>query len=287
VGGDFIFNVRSLTTTSTLINTGSLVEVKGSHYYISEGDFVVTDGNNVQSLMHDRIRRLFVSEFDTKSRHSAFVIHQRELKEIWVCIPTARPATSPADSASMAFVYSYRDETWSRRTLPDVKHADYGPLAFTQRTWDNWAPGSWNDSIGYWQQGASTAFNHSVIGVINAIGGDAAALINLDLTNQEEIVSSFVERISMPLEDVHDIVSIQAVYPLIESTSPVDITLGMQGNVGAPIQWKPTHRFYPGLGRKLDIRLTGELISWRVSSVDGGRFTLTGLDLEYVDAGFR
>lgn len=281
VGGDYVFRIRSLSSTTTLINTNSIVEVKGEHIFISEGDVVRSDGNAIVSLMHNRLRKRFASDFNDNARDAAFVVHNREFKEVWCCIPVQN-----SEEADAAWIYNYRDDTWSVRDLPNVVSADYGPLNAAQRTWDNWTQETWDTSVGLWNQGTSTAFDNNVMGVIKA-GDEAASLVILDMLNSETVVETYLERISQPIADIHDVVSIQAVYPLIAGVAEVLIQVGFQDHVGGPITWKPAQSFRPSIDRKVDLRATGELISWRIKSVDGGAFTFSGLDLELVSAGWR
>jgi len=275
-GGDFVFNIRSLTESANLVNTNSISEAKGTHIFISEGDVVANDGNQIRSLMHQRVRRRFASDFNELARDSAFTIHQRESKEIWCCIPSNNYA-----QAIQAWIYNYRDDTWAVRDLPFIVSADYGPINLAQRTWDSWAPSSWEDSVGWWNQGTSTPFDHIIIGVDNS---DPAQMLALDQGSSVPY-TCFIERISFPLTSVHDVITIQSIFPLIEGLGVVEIQFGFQNQAGDSIRWKPWQQFRPGVDRKIDIRVTGELISWRMRS--DSAFKLTGFDLQYVPAGFR
>jgi len=76
-------------------------------------------------------------------------------------------------------------------------------------------------------------------------------------------------------------------YPHVKGTSPVSIQVGSQLIPDGPINWKPETLFTPGIDRKIDIRTTGLLHSWRVSSVGQGTWEFSGMDIEYENSGVR
>ena len=65
------------------------------------------------------------------------------------------------------------------------------------------------------------------------------------------------------------------------------IQVGSQQHAEDTITWKPPIRFYSGRQRKVDMRVTGELFSFKVSSTGIGTFEMSGMDVEYVMAGSR
>jgi hypothetical protein len=77
------------------------------------------------------------------------------------------------------------------------------------------------------------------------------------------------------------------VYPYVEGTSKLEFRFGSQQHAGGPVAWAGGFReFTPGVDRKIDIRTTGELHAYEVRSKDGS-FRLTGMDIEFSEAGAR
>ena len=77
------------------------------------------------------------------------------------------------------------------------------------------------------------------------------------------------------------------IYPHISSSGDVSIQIGSQQFVGGSVNWEDPQIFNPDEQRKLDFRTTGELFCWRVSSIGNARFTISGIDFEYSNAGLR
>jgi len=279
VGGDYVFRIRHLTTTQACVNTNSLVEVKGLHYFISDGDICYTDGNTVESLIHNKFRIAFRNRYNQAARETSFAVHNRYIKEIWFCV-----AENESTHANTAYIYNYRDDTWAQRDLPDVVYADYGQLGTSEETWDS-AVGSWDTDPLRWDAGQATPFNESMLGVLAGAPGKLVKLDQAD--NVEDRFRTVVERTDFPIDGHDEVVSIQSIYPFISGGSKVVIQAGSQDYTGGPVRWKPPATFLPGHQRKVDIRTTGSLFAFRVESDEPGGFALVGMDVEYVPAGRR
>ena len=67
----------------------------------------------------------------------------------------------------------------------------------------------------------------------------------------------------------------------------MSIQIGSQDYAGAPVRWKQETTFNPQTQRKIDVRTTGELHCWRIKSIDGDSFEMSGMDIEYENSGAR
>ncbi|MCK4710640.1 MAG: hypothetical protein KAU21_18645, partial [Gammaproteobacteria bacterium] len=65
------------------------------------------------------------------------------------------------------------------------------------------------------------------------------------------------------------------------------IQIGSQEIAGGAVTWEDSVTFTPDTDRKVDIKSTGALHCWRVSSVGTGHFDISGLDFDGVYAGAR
>jgi len=61
----------------------------------------------------------------------------------------------------------------------------------------------------------------------------------------------------------------------------------MHEYTGSNIVWSSPFVFDPATDRKIDLRVTGKLVAWRVLSIGTGLFRLSGFDCEYANAGQR
>ena len=280
----FVWRFRHLETTSGLINKDCCVQVKQNHFYISDGDIVRNDGNQVTSIMHKRIRERFVGNINVENFNNSYALKNDIAKEIWFCVPEG-------DSVfpNTAYIYNWKDDTWFVRDLnPEVIFMSYGPnLDKPPRTWDSWTE-TWDTATGVWGNDFRTPLNNTLVGIIKPVSGSELIIIDSDENDNAEEYLSFIERTGFPLEGIDTVTTIQSLYPHMEGTVNVRVRLGSQRHANAPIEWKPYVSFNPSTDRKVDIRSTGELHAFRFEAeTDEGEWSVSGMDVEYVIDGAR
>jgi len=102
------------------------------------------------------------------------------------------------------------------------------------------------------------------------------------------LFDTMIERIGIPLEGYDRVTTITRVYPHMDGPGKCFIQVGSMDFPGSPTRWKQAVEFDPEKDRKIDIRTTGELHCFRIFANDiRSTWRITGLDIEYVDAGLR
>jgi len=279
-GGEFIWSRRELSNSVGLLNRNCLVEVEGAHYFISNGDIMKNDGTNIGSILRGRLQRQFNEGFNALKFRRAFATKNQNTKEIWFCIPF-----DSSDYPSIAYVYNWADDSWAIRDLPvSTAFAAYGLQPNPVVNWETWG-GTWDTQTKVWSSNNNSPLSSVIIGVTNS----PAALKVLEPDNYRDSgdLHSVVERTNFPLEGINETTTLVKLYPHVKGTSPVSIQVGSQLIPDGPINWKPETLFTPGIDRKIDIRTTGLLHSWRVSSVGQGTWEFSGMDIEYENSGVR
>ena len=267
-----------------MISAESVVEVKGSHYFIGNGDIFVNDGNTIKSLLHNRIQKLFISDYDADHYESSFTLVSKSNSEIWFCVPSHGSPTP-----TKAYIYNWNDDTWSIRDLPGVPYASYGPVSKLHLVWGH-INETWKGYDQLWAQSQSTPMDGAIAGILPAPIGGKAKLILLEtsLGLNESPFYTNIERVGYALEGLVETTTITNIYPHIDGKTDMYIQVGSQDRPGAPIRWKPAIKFNPEFDRKVDIRTTGELHCFRffANSVVSS-FNLSGMDIIYARAGKR
>lgn len=128
-----------------------------------------------------------------------------------------------------------------------------------------------------------TASGDMLIGVRH----DKHNLEMLDLSSASGDLNATIERTDLPMAGLDVVTTITRLYPHIQGTEPVRISAGSQDFAGSPIRWKGFVDFNPATDRKVDIRTTGELHCWKVESLGTGYWKMSGIDIEYEEAGYR
>jgi hypothetical protein len=278
VGGEFIWKRRLLTDNYGLIAKNCLVEALGVHYFMSDGDVMMNDGNSVQSILHGKIKSAYVDNLDGSSYATSFAVVNSIMKEIWFCYPQ-NGQTLP----STAIIYNYVDGTLAIRDLRGTHTAaTIGPVLSAPITWATVAD-SWTSINQIWSYDPTSRFSNGMVGVDRI----TSSIYSFEVDDGSTTQNTVLERQSMAVEGQEIAITTVSLYPHLTCAGSVSIQLGSQSFVGAPIRWKPAVLFDPNTMRKVDIRSTGTLLSWRITSVGTVPFTLTGMDIEYVVNGVR
>ena len=285
VGGQYVWQIRHLTSSVGLLSRDCIVEVKGKHFLIGDGDILVNDGVSVTSLLHNRIRKRFMSTLNVESFHKSYVVKNSALNEVWFCVPEVGH-----ELPNVAYVYNWSDDTWSIRYIPECTHANYGSESTPSLKWEDYT-GSWDSASSPWGARQITPMDDTIIGCTSPKGvGESGKLLLLDVTETSNIYSydTIIERVGFALEGLNNTTTITRVYPHANGSGALYIEVGSQEYPGSPINWKDAVLFRPGVDRKVDIRSTGELHCFRFSSSsDSGYWELSGVDIEYTLAGTR
>ena len=278
VGGEFVWASNVLTTSYGLLAKNCVVESKGYHYFLSNGDILKTDGNSLVSVLHNQMQTQLVGNIDPIYYMNSFAFANPITEEIWFCIPQAGH-TLP----NIAFVINTQDDLVSMRSIPNTTTGlNFGPNLQIPILWSN-VLGGWDENANNWTYDPTSIFSRTIVSTNNV----NSAIISLELDDLNTTQNTLLERLSFPVEGKEVVTTTQSVFPQITSQAPVLIQLGSQQFVAGPIAWKPPVSFDPNTMRKVDIRTTGKLLSWRIYSTGTLPFTLTGLDIQYVVNGLR
>lgn len=296
IGGQYLWQIRTHTSTFGLISKDCIVEVAGIHYFIGQEDIYTYDGNSLVPMLHNILITRFTQLFDKSKASNAYAVVYDTLDEIWFCIPTY----GTNDYASIAFVHNWRDKSWTIIDLPNgiSRDLDYGPVSFTAQTWEN-RPNQWSQSNDRWSTSSSTVVRQTLVGIQGpgeyGVSDNIGRLIVIDPSFSTQVFTDFpstpnIVREGFPIGDLGAVTTITRVYPKMQGDAKVWISIGAQDYPGSPIRWKPAVLFDSNFDRKIDVRSTGELHCFKVESFDNTNeqtWELSGWDVEYVYAGAR
>ena len=279
-GDEFVFNNQELTSSYGLISSETIVEIESRHYFLSDGDILVNDGNAVTSIAHNRIRRRLNARINAAFYDRSFVIANKANKEIWFCVPE-----DASEYANVAYIYNWVDDTWAIKQLANnIAYTDYGTLVTPSVTW-NTVQGTWDTIKISWGSSVKTPLNETVVGV-SVIDSSLVVLNPLNNTSGVDL-NSRIERTDYPLESHRQVTTLTQVIPHMRGSGDVNIQIGSQQYAGAPVNWEPVTTYNPATDRKIDIRSTGLLHAWRIDSVGKGQWSLSGMTFSYALAGER
>lgn len=282
-GGSWVWNFRKQAFNIGALARDCVTEVNGSHFVFGDGDIVIFDGNSVNSIVNDRIRRRINSSISTDHFLNSYVVQHREKKEVWACFPE-----NGHEYPNLAYIWNWENNTWSLRELDDITHIAFGGINAIQDeddgTWDEGENTNWDNDELPWNSKPYIPFANTLIGA--QLNGDFKQL-DPRLNKSSNVVNTFFERTDLAIDSQQVVTSIDRVYPNVEGGGLLSIEVGSQQMAGGPVTWKPMQNFNVGFDRKIDIRTTGELHAIRVSANTSSAFRFSGIDIEYTPAGRR
>ncbi|RLB98768.1 MAG: hypothetical protein DRH90_21435 [Deltaproteobacteria bacterium] len=278
-GDEFVWRRRSLSATVGLLSKDCVVEVKGKHYLMTDGDIVVNDGNSIVSIAHNAIQNRIKISINTEFVDRSFAVSIDAHKEIWFCVPEG-----DSENVNIAYIYQWKEQTWAIRDLPSgTAFIIAAPESTDAEGWED-ANVTWASRIDRWSDGVSrVSFDELPYGV-NAVNSD---LQLLQTPAPIEDLGTILERTDLGLIDQVAVTTITRLYPHIRGSEPVRIQVGSQDFPGSAVRWKPYNIFDPTKDRKVDVRTTGALHAYRVMSEGKGEFRFSGVDVEYEQDGVR
>ncbi|RLD75153.1 MAG: hypothetical protein DRJ15_17380, partial [Bacteroidetes bacterium] len=70
---EYVWRRRELSSTIGLLTTNCVVEIKGTHFLLGDSDVVTNDGNQINSIAHNRIRKDLFTKIDTDNFNRCYV----------------------------------------------------------------------------------------------------------------------------------------------------------------------------------------------------------------------
>lgn len=280
VGDEFVWRKRQISTIAGLLAKDCVVEVEGYNAFIANGDIIKNDGRQLVSLMNNRLRKNFAASIDTTNFKNSYAIKLKHENEIWFCVPFTGSVT-----ANVAYVYNWLDDTWSVKDIPDnIAHMAYTRVSPNLDQWDG-AVGTWDTDPDIWNGVGDSPFLNGMVGVNPTAG---AALFDLFSNTYVNPINTTIERVGLMFDQTDVKVStITRVYPHIQGSGTLTIEIGSHDFANSAVRWKPPIIFNPSTDRKIDVRSTGELHAYRLTSIGNNSFAFNGLTFEYEDNGVR
>ena len=277
---EFVWRRVEVSQTTGVFAKDVVTEVRGIHYFITDGDIVSFNGNTLKSIINNRLRRRMQANMNVSAYKNSYIVRNTVRNEIWFCVPE-----DTAELPNIAYIYNWQNDSWSLRELPeDIAFANYGAQAVPQVTWNNWQ-GTWNSQLSPWSNSQLSPMDDTVIGVKPT--PSELHILDPYASPSDNSFNTVIERTNYAIGGLRQTVHVSRIFPKLEGGGTVKITLGAQDYPNSPVRWKPSQIFDINTDRKLDIRVTGELLAYRIESASSSGFRLSGIDFEYALAGER
>lgn len=305
-GSSFVFNFRRLFPSGGVVNTNCVAEVDGKHFVFGEDDFYMHDGISKKSLADGRIRRHVYKTLDRAKLNSCFVLHDPVSNLIFFCYASKETTVGYVNTqfANKAAIYNYRADTWAFMDLPNVVGAGSINLDLSENLellngpgiddlYDTTtvSPGATSPLLTVMLGATSTAQGLGASRVY-AVDLPEAGVVQLD-PEPETIKTAWVERTGIDLDDpglglkLRTYKVINGIVPQIESSIPVRWRTGSADKPNDAPVWYSDREFDPHNDYKIDLRVAGRYLAYRVDVEGSEQFKFSAFDADVAPLSHR
>ena len=307
VGGTFVFNFRKLFNDAGIVNQNCVAEVEGRHYCFGQSDIYVHDGTTKTSICDERVRDFIFNNMNSKNVDRYFVHHDPVNNEIYFCYQSGDEFVQfpNAGRCNRGAVYNYRNNTWSFVDLPNVSSgtvinvntvSTYAEA--TNKTYDSVGGSYYDQEDGYNRQSVMVGEADSDDGISSdkVYGLDAADNGKMSFNIDTEATKGVtLERVGIDMDDLQQELTgykvIRSINPQIrtDNNSLTEITVEF-GAADIPVNdptYSETRTFDISTDYKIDSRISGRYLSYKITFSDNKDFEFSGFDMDVVTTGRR
>lgn len=307
-GSSIVFNFRRLFPNGGIFNTNCVVEIEGKHFVFGEEDLYVHDGVSKQSIADGRVRRFVYTSLNRSKRSAAFVMHDSVSNLVYFCYNTLSDEVKWRNSqfCNQAAVYNYRTDTWSFMDLPNIVGGAESNVDLQANTYPQVGSAYevYNSSYVSFEGakpnitialGITDVVNGLTESRVYAVDLPASSLTNLPVS-PETRTFSLVERVGIDLDDPGTGLPIRAYKTITEivpqasfdaSGSSFTWEVGSADLPNAAVVYRTSTVFDPTVDYKIDTKVSGRYLAYRVTSDSLENFKLTGFDANIVSTSKR
>lgn len=280
-GGTFIEQFTKVLGTSGAMNLNCVVEIDGYHVVLTGSDVIVHDGQSAKSVLDKLMRRTLFQLIDASNYGLCFVFKNPFVNEVWICFPQAGSTV-----CDMALVWNYVDRTTTFRQIPNLSHANYGPVetGLSQPWSSDSAP--WSTDTTTW---AGAEFSPDSARAIMASSNGKLYLVDSSTAFDGVAPMAYLERRALPVAAPEAMKTITSIRPRIFGTPGETLTIKVGGTNDDPYA-DPTYdavaTFIIGQQVPVDV-----MSSWRYPAIrfenngTANRWRLDSYDVIYESGG--
>ena len=307
VGGAFIFNFRKIFDNCGVVNANCIVEHEGKHFVFDNDDIYMHDGLSKSSICDKRVRNYIFSGIDKSKISKCFVHLNKNLEEIYFCYHSGDDLAvfTDGDFCNRAAVYNYRSDTWSFMDLPNTVSGGASNVN-TVETYTNTTltyketGGTYHEQESQFAQ-FSLMVSRAYTGAYETISTNR--VVGIDLVNKGNLarlsVSEFnfpmvAERVGIDLDEAQIPLSgykvINRIYPqasTVSSDPEIYFEFGATNLATEVTNFNPGIVFNMATEYKVDTRMSGRYLSYKVGTATPKDFALSGFDIDLQIVGRR
>ncbi len=219
----------AFSTTGILTRHGVADVGRGRHLVVTDGDIILTDLVDRQSICKGRMADYVFRQMNTDYYESTFVLHDRAANATLVAFPTG-----DADTCDRGVVYSHDFDSWEPVELPDVSCGAVGIVS------DTTGSQAWNDDSDTWDSD-NTLWNEATFSLANEVlvvgEPGTPAMTQLDTSDAVAIDATLTKQ-DMALGDPDRVKLVRAVHvDVADGYGTLYVRVGARNSQSDSITW--------------------------------------------------
>lgn len=280
IAGNFVFRFRKFLTTSGILHTNCAAEYLGNAVVLTDGDVVLTNGQQVESLVDKKMKNWLFSQIDATNFDKCFVVSSISRNQVWICIPEAGET-----EATLALVWDANDNRFGIRELsPKAAYIARGLKSELESTSQDW-----NTDTDTWDSD-TTIWNTTVFSPTDD------TLVQCDRVNTKfyEVgkgntyagsnIATRIEKRALDLDFPDNIKLVRQLTPRIvgDVGVVVQIQIGYANDDSDVVTWKPAIAYTIGQTQRLNVLAQGKYIAVKAySEADQSAWQCLGFDFVF------
>lgn len=307
IGGQLIYDFRKRFNDRGIINTNCVVEVDGLHYVFDTDDIYIHDGASPRSIVHGKNKDFIFGSLRPEYKNLFFVVYDKTLDEVhfnYVSEDRLIGFRGATTGCNRSAVYNVRYGTWTFYDLPNVTDSTVASVT-TGLTYEDMDTTLYSEFAGTYI-GDDDEFQKHLLYVSNrdtGLGLTATRVLGLDLATrgklakpiaQETLKPAFIERVGIDMDEngspLTSYKSLLGFYPQIGidgEPDTVSFQFGATDVTGLQPAWNLPQTFNPSEDNKLDVRVAGRYLAYRLYHSGLSDFAFSGFDVRVTRRGMR
>lgn len=283
IGGDDIFSFRQVFSQIGLLTERCALAIGSQHLVWTDQDIVLHDGNNAQSILDKRARRWLFSRINQAAFKRCFAVADFRERTAYFCFPE-----SGHSWPSLKLCWNWTDDTLHVEDMGGEKTwADTGIIPSAGTTFDS-DSGTFDAAAGGFDDENYSPFAGYML--TTDATAPRAYQCNTGETFNGSAMTVYAERNALPIKrDLIEMARVHRMYPKLTGTpgDSINFYFGVRTSQVASVQWYGPYPFTIGTDYKIDVRLTGRLIDFRLEYTGSHTFRFHGMDIDFDRAGMR
>lgn len=271
-----VFSIKRIPGTFGMLARGCAADTPKGHVVLANGDVVLVDGfGEPQSLMDGRVRDwFFQTQLDSTNYARSWVAANLAKSEVWVGYPSIG-----ASYPDKALVWSWIDNAWGIRDLPNATYAAAGLLEYDAA--DTWAadPDDWIDDSTLWGQ---NDFTPSDARFIMASTAPAIYLADSGTTYAGTTINASIERTGLVFDNPDVVKTWVSMTPRIRAAAGTVVYIQFGGSMSAEVAptWSDPIEYTVGTSVKAFGFASGRYLAYRIYSTGKQGWSVKSIDCD-------